>query len=190
MPRLFAGLELPEDVRGELARLKCPIPGARWVEPANLHLTMRFAGDLDTLRAAEFAGALSEINASAFSLRVSGTGAFGGNAPAVLWAGFEKNADLDALQRATERAARRAGLPPETRAFKPHITLARLNHARDETLARFLERHARFTAGPMFVSRFVLFSSRPKVGGGPYVVEEAFNLLGGLGDSEGLEDVW
>lgn len=187
MPRLFAGLELPDDVTEALARLRQPLPGARWIDRANQHMTLRFAGDIDPMRAREFALALAEINAEAFQLRLSGTGTFGGHTPAVLWAGVEKSAELEALQRATEKAARRAGLPPEGRGFKPHVTLARLNYARDEALARFLERHARFSAGPMFVSRFVLFSSRPNIGGGPYVVEDAFNLAGGLGDHAGLE---
>lgn len=190
MPRLFAGIELPDDVRDELRRLKAPIPGARWIDAGNLHLTLRFAGDLDPVRASEFAAALSEINASAFSLTIAGTGTLGGNTPAILYAGVAKCPELEALQRATEKAARRAGLPPETRSFKPHITLARLNHAREEALARYLERHARFSAGAMFVSQFVLFSSRPNVGGGPYAVEEAFHLIGGIGDSAGLDGDW
>lgn len=179
MPRLFAGIALPEEARETIARLKAPLPGARWVEAGNLHLTLRFAGDIGNLTASEFADGLAHISAGAFTLRIVGLGAFGGNAPALLWAGVEANPALSALQRATERAARNAGLPPERHGFKPHITVARLRYARDEAVARYLERHARFSLDPVFISHFSLFSSRPQTGGGPYVEEETYPLYGG-----------
>lgn len=190
MPRLFAAIELPDEVRETLARLRRPLPGARWIEPENMHITLRFAGDISNDVAEEFASGLSSIRESAFSLRLAGAGSFGGNMPTALWCGVDKSRELEALQRATERAARQAGLPPETRAFKPHVTLARLSNARPDALARFLEKTARIRIEPFFVSRFVLMSSRPRTGGGPYVVEEGFTLAGGLPDHSGLEDLW
>lgn len=190
MPRLFAGIELPDEARERLARLKQPLPGARWIPPENLHLTLRFAGDIENHLARELSDALSDIRERAFSLRLAGAGSFGANAPTALWIGVEKSAELETLQRATERAARRAGLAPESRGFRPHVTLARLNAARPDALARYLERAARVSIEPFFVSRFVLFSSRPKTGGGPYVVEEAYPLEGGLPDFTGLEENW
>jgi 2'-5' RNA ligase len=179
MPRLFAGIEIPEATRGTLARLKMPLPGAKWVEPETFHITLRFAGDIDNRQADEFASALGAIDASAFSIRISDLGAFGGNEPRSLWAGVDPSRELEALQRATERAARNAGLAAEPRAFKPHVTLARLKHTRSDAVARFLERKATFQCEPFAVSRFVLFSSKPVSGGGPYVVEEAYPLAGG-----------
>lgn len=190
MPRLFTGIELSDEACHALARLKAPLPGARWIEPDNLHVTLRFAGDVERPAAAEFSAALSEIRVEAFSLRLKGTGTFGGSTTSSLWAGVETCPGLEALQRATERAARRAGFAPETRAFKPHVTIARLSRTRDEALARFLERNARFESEPFFVGRFVLFSSRPRVGGGPYVAEEIYSLSGGLGDYAHLDDGW
>jgi 2'-5' RNA ligase len=83
------------------------------------------------------------------------------------------------LARANERAARAAGLPPEGRTFKPHVTVARLKYAGPDAIARILGRIGAFRSRPFLVGRFVLFSSRPKVGGGPYVVEAAFPLRGG-----------
>lgn len=186
MPRLFTGIEIPDDVRRDLSRLKQPLPGAKWVEPESLHLTLRFVGDIDNGQARELVHTLAEIEAEAFELRLSGVGAFGGNEPRALWAGVVPNPALESLARANERAVRAAGLPPEPRNFKPHVTLARLRNTRVDRVARYLERHGAFRAHAFIVPRFVLLSSRPRVGGGPYVVEDAFPLLGG--DYEDLSE--
>lgn len=180
MPRLFAGLELPEDVREQLSDLEAPLPGARWIEHDELHLTVRFAGDIDNRKARDFAEALASIDRDVFEVRLTGLGAFGGNDPRALWAGVEANPALEQLARDCERAARNAGLAPETRVFKPHVTIARLRGTRVETVARYLEHKGAFRLAPFMVERFVLFSSRPGVGGGPYVIEEAFPLRGGM----------
>lgn len=190
MPRLFTGIEIPSELRNELSLLRAPLPGAKWIEPENLHITLRFAGDIDNRVAAEFADFLGAIDTDAFTLRFSGLGAFGGNDPRVLWTGIEAGPELEALARANERAARLAGLPPEPRAFKPHVTLARLRNSRVEPIARYLGRHGHFRTEPFFVSRFVLFSSRPQTGGGPYVVEAVFPLRGGGYDSEDFDSTW
>lgn len=179
MPRLFTAIEIPPDVRDELTRLRMPMPGAKWVEPENLHMTVRFVGDIDNERAAEFAYGLGGVDVSAFPLRLSGLGAFGGNNPHAIWAAVEQSSELEALARAHERAARAAGLPPEGRTFKPHVTLARLRHTGPDAVARFLGRRGGYRSEPFFVGRFVLLSARPQTGGGPYVVEEAYPLQGG-----------
>lgn len=186
MPRLFTAIEIPAPLRERLALLKSPLPGARWVERDNLHVTLRFAGDIDNPTAREFADNLAAIASDGFELKISGLGAFGGNDPRVIWAGIEDAPEIEALARANERAARAAGLPPESRAFKAHVTLARLKHSRVDAVARFLEHNARFALPPFHVDRFVLMSSRPQVGGGPYVVEDAF-MLGGLPDWDDVD---
>lgn len=178
MIRLFTGIELPGDVRDELIKLSQPLPGARWNEYENLHITMRFAGDIDNRVAADFADALSLINEDVFEIRLIGVGAFGGNDPRTVWAGVEPSSQLDSLARAHERAARSVGLPAEKRAFKAHVTLARLNHSNPDAVARVLQRHGAFRSRPFLVERFVLMSSRPRVGGGPYVIEDDFPLRG------------
>lgn len=181
MPRLFTAVELPEAVREDLAALEAPLGGARWVEEDNLHLTLRFAGDIDNRTADEFAAALGEIEAEPFSLQIAGLGAFGGNDPRTLYADIEPSPALERLARAHERAARNAGLAPEGRKFKPHVTLARLRHARVDDVARFLQSHGGLRCAPFAVTQFVLLSSRPNVGGGPYVEEAAYPLtLGGF----------
>lgn len=178
MPRLFTGLALPEDVCDDLSAMEHPLPGATWIETDNLHLTLRFAGDIDNRTAHEFADALARIEIDVFALRLEGVGVFGGNDPRTLWAGVSASDELDALARACERAARSAGLPPEPRPFKAHVTLARLRHPHILGLTAFLERMALYRSRTFQVEQFALYSSRPKTGGGPYVVEEAFALRG------------
>ena len=176
--RLFAGLEIPETHRLRLSFLKMPLPGAKWIEPDDMHITLRFAGDIDNRVAEDFAGFLAEIDIEPFEVRIAEVGAFGGREPRVIWAGAEGGPALDALQRATERAARAAGLEPESRSFKPHVTLARLRGTKPEAVARFLGSRGPLELPPFAVERFVLFSSRPNVGGGPYVVEDVYPLGG------------
>jgi 2'-5' RNA ligase len=178
MPRLFTGIELPASLADRLADLAVPLAGARWIEPQDMHITLRFAGDIDNATADDFHAALSGIDEPAFQISLAGFGAFGGQQPRSLWAGVAQNPWLDALSRANERAARSAGLAPEKHSFKPHVTLARLKGTRPEAVARVLERLGALATEPFPVERFVLFSSRPKVGGGPYVVEDAFELRG------------
>jgi 2'-5' RNA ligase len=180
MPRLFTALELPERVRTRLGLIRGPLAGARWVEPENFHITLRFAGDIDNRTADEFAGFLEDIEFEPFEIRVSGLGAFGGRTPRVIWAGVEGD-QLDGLQRAHERAARSAGLDPDSQTYRPHVTLARLRGTRPEAVARFLGSRGAVISEPFRVERFVLFSARPGSGGGPYVAEQAFQLGQGYG---------
>jgi 2'-5' RNA ligase len=179
MPRLFTGLEIPQQWRASIARLKQPLPGARWIEPENYHITLRFAGDIDNHIASEFADFLADIDCHAFELRLKGVGAFGGNDPRQLWAGVEGGPALETLARAHERAARAAGLAPQPRTFKAHVTIATLRNSPVEIVARYLQRNAGFITEAVTIARFVLFSSKPQVGGGPYVVEQTYPLLGG-----------
>ena len=184
MPRLFAGLELPEDVVDALADIEQPLPGARWIALDDLHVTLRFFGDVDNAVAKDIIEHLSGIELPMFSLRLAGLGVFGSRDPQSVWAGVEPCGPLNDLQAATERAARHAGLKPETRNFKPHVTLARLRKPPAEALARLLARNATFATDPFPVPRFVVYSAKPHVGGGPYVIEEKFALQGGTWDDD------
>lgn len=178
MPRLFTGLELPERVRTRLGLLRGPLPGAKWIEPENFHITLRFAGDIDNRVADEFAGFLDDIETSPFDIRICGLGAFGGRTPRVIWAGVEGGEALATLQKAHERAARAAGLEPDPQTFRPHVTLARLRGTKPDAVARFLGSRGGLKSEPFRIDRFVLFSARPGSGGGPYVVEQAYSLAG------------
>lgn len=179
MPRLFAAIAIPADIAETLDRVRQPTPGAYWIKPEDMHITLRFAGDIDNGRAHEFAAELARIELPAFSLKLEGLGSFGGDDPRVLWAGVRNCEALDALARACDRAARNAGLPADPRNWKPHVTLARLRHTPVDAVVRVLSRKATFNTAEFFVGSFVLMSSKPGGGGGPYVIEERYTLAGG-----------
>ena len=174
MPRLFTAIEIPDSVRLRLSLLRAPVPSARWIEPENMHITLRFAGDIDGRTADDFADQLAQVSFEPFSVSIAGTGAFGGRGPRVLWAGVESGPGLQSLYRANERAARAAGLEPDPRSFSPHVTLARMRSGRQSAVARFLEENGDLRTEPFTVNRFVLFSAKPGSGGPPYGVEAVY----------------
>jgi 2'-5' RNA ligase len=174
MPRLFTGIEIPEAIRLRLSLIRSPLTGAKWVDAENMHITLRFAGDIDERAADEFADQLAHIAFHPFTICIRGVGSFGGRDPRVLWAGVEAGPQLDALYRANDRAARSAGLEPEGRDYRPHVTLARMRGAKHRAVARFLEENGDLRTEPFMPTRFVLLSARPGSGGPPYVVEAAY----------------
>jgi len=176
MPRLFSGLEIPPEIGRRLTMVRAGLGGARWIDPENYHVTLRFLGDVDGTTACDFALGLGEIVGRSFELRLDALGSFGGRKPRAIFAAVAQSNALDTLQRAHERAARAAGLPPEPRNFTPHVTVARLRGTSSDSVATYLERQGGFSSEPFAVTRFVLFSSRASVGGGPYVVEAAYPL--------------
>ena len=177
MPRLFTGLEVPREVATALSLKRGGLPGARWIDPENYHITLRFIGDVDHTTANEVTDALDRLaNSEAFNIKLASLGAFGGDKPRALYAGVENNAALQRLQAAQERVLQRLGLEPEGRKFVPHVSLARLRGTFPEDLARFMAFSGRFEALEFLVGRFVLFSSKDSVGGGPYLVEQTYPL--------------
>ena len=186
MPRLFTAIELPPEIAMSLSMLRGGLPGARWIDPENYHITLRFIGDIDGPTADEIAVALSRVERRPLRLRLLGLDAFGGNKPHALFAGVEANAALNELQGEHERILQRIGLRPEGRRYIPHVTLARLRGARGADIANYLSLRGNFSTEPFSVERFVLFSSKASVGGGPYIAEETYALsgrpAGGSGD--------
>jgi len=177
LPRLFTGLEIPKDVAFALSLKRGGLHGARWMDPGNYHITLRFIGDVDYPTADEVTDALDRLaNSEAFVLRLDHLGSFGGDKPRALYAGVEVNTTLIRLQAAQERVLQRLGLPPEGRKFTPHVSLARLRGTSAEEIARFIALSGRFQPLEFAVGRFVLFSSKDSVGGGPYLVEQAYPL--------------
>ncbi|HSM18936.1 MAG TPA: RNA 2',3'-cyclic phosphodiesterase [Hyphomicrobiales bacterium] len=177
MPRLFTGIEIPAEVALRLSQLRGGLPGARWVDPENYHITLRFLGDIDVNIAHDVADLLARIRRRAFTLSVGGLGSFGGGKPRQVWARVPPVPELMALQSENEQIVQRAGLPAETRKFTPHVTLARLRSAKSRSVAAYLESRGDFLGTPFEVTRFVLFSSQPSRGGGPYIVEQAYPLI-------------
>ncbi|MGZ3410443.1 MAG: RNA 2',3'-cyclic phosphodiesterase [Xanthobacteraceae bacterium] len=175
MPRLFTALEIPPDVQQSLTFLRGGIPGARWIAPENYHMTLRFIGDIDDAMAREVASILDGVTRMAFDLRLEGLSSFGGHKPRAIVATTAPTRQLLELQAEHERLMRRAGLEPEGRKFTPHVTLARLRNASSRDVADYLA-HRPYRSVSFRVTRFVLYSSRASVGGGPYVVEASYPL--------------
>lgn len=174
MPRLFTGLEIPPAVALDLQIMQGGIPGARWMDPGHYHLTIRFIGDIEQGLAREIALQLDHIAFKPFTLRLKGVGLFGGNKPHSLYAGVEENAELRRLHGVHERIMQTLGLAAEHRKFMPHVTLARLKDAEPRALQRWVEVHSLYSTLAYEVNAFVLFSSRPLKGGGPYGVEAEY----------------
>ena len=176
MPRIFTGLEVPAAVGRELSMLRGGLPGARWIDPENYHVTLRFIGDVDDVVAHEVASTLGMVRRTELELRFDGLTSFGGRRPRALVATVAPSPALMDLQAEHERLLRRIGLEPEARKYTPHVTLARLRETSSRQVADYLSARVLFGMLPFRVSRFVLFSSRSSTGGGPYVVEAAYPL--------------
>jgi 2'-5' RNA ligase len=175
MPRLFSGLEIPPAIASQLAYYRGGLSGARWIEPADYHITLRFFGDVDKHTAQALTEDLAETErvpgGLPLPLELDELGVFGNDSPRALFARVKADALLSRLAGAHEMLARRNGLKPETRKFAPHVTLARLRGVSARDVGDWLSQRAfplslKFQAGG-----FVLFSSRDSVGGGPYRVE-------------------
>ena len=176
MPRLFTGLEIPHDIVQALSTLRGGLPGARWIDPENYHLTLRFIGDVDDSIAQDVALMLARVHREPFELHFDGVTSFGGHKPRAVVAAVPPVQALLDVQAEQERLMQRIGLEPEGRKFTPHVTLARLRDASSHAVADYLSARGYFRTAPFRVSQFVLFSSRNSVGGGPYVVEASYPL--------------
>lgn len=176
MIRLFVALALPDTVAQSLLLLQGGVPGARWSTREQLHLTLRFIGDVDGRDAAAIDDALASIRAPAFALELKGIGEFGGKTPRALWAGVRDAAPVEHLSRKVESALQRVGLPAEERKFVPHITLARLRGSPHERIITFLAGHALYASPSFAVNAFILYSSRLTPNGSLYRAERSYAL--------------
>lgn len=194
--RLFAAIPIPEDIAERLLSLEAEVPGASWREAEQYHLTLRFFGEIDEARARDLDHELGLIVEAPFEIRLAGAGSFGGREPSALWAGVvgpgevgagaagagvvgtgaEASPQLARLNAACERAARRAGLEPEPRKFKPHVTLAYCHGTSDRDAADFQAFAASFRTEPFWVTHFCMYSSRVTRSGSRYVEEAVYPL--------------
>lgn len=175
MPRLFTGLEIPPDIGLALSLKRGGLMGARWIDPDNYHITLRYIGDIDLRMADEVVEALERFGASEpFEVTIDHLGVFGGNKPRALYVGVAPNAALNRLEAAHGRALQRTGLEPDGRKFVPHVTLARLSDTPAQDLATHIAQAGHFVPLTFTPTRSVLYSSRNQIGGGPYVVEHDF----------------
>lgn len=176
MPRLFTALEMPGETAFRLSLVQSGLPEARWIEREDFHITLRFVGDVDRRTGMELAEALHNTRATSFQLELGGLDVFGNQKPRSLYAGIKRSDELSRLHAAHERICQQIGLEPEHRRFKPHVTIARLKNTALSDLTRYLSQMGGFESEPFQVNRFVLLSSRDSVGGGPYVIEETYDL--------------
>ena len=160
MHRLFVGIRPPEDIRDLLIDAMDDSADFRWQNEDQLHLTLRFVGEVERPTADDLAATLTRIAAPAFDLRLSGTGRFEQRSSGALWAGVEPKEPIAALAAKVERVCQSVGIAPERRAFHPHITLARWKGRRSREVAEFLERSRGFSSASFTVDRFILFESR------------------------------
>lgn len=176
MPRLFTGLTVPSEIAARLARFRGGLPGARWIEESDYHVTLRFLGDIDADVAEDVLEALSALRPRPpVPVTLDGLGAFGGDRPRALFASVVQEPALMDLQAEQERLVRRAGVPPETRRFTPHVTLARLRReASPEGVAMSLTQSGLFEPLHFEARAVTVFSARESTGGGPYIAEAEF----------------
>ncbi|MCW5645642.1 MAG: RNA 2',3'-cyclic phosphodiesterase [Sphingopyxis sp.] len=166
--RLFVALRPPRPVRDLLRAAMHGISAARWQDDEQLHLTLRFIGEVDRHRAEDIAAALGALHAPAITARIAGVGMFERKGwPHTVWAGVEPAAALAALHRKVDQLLARVGVPSETRAFVPHITLARLNRSAGP-VAPFLAQHGDLASSPFAFTRVILYESEMGHGGSRY----------------------
>jgi len=173
--RLFTAIELPDELRERLARLAFGIPRARWVPEEQIHLTLRFIGEVDGVLYEDVVESLAEVENEPFSLRLQGVGCFPPRRdPRVLWVGVAEPDPVARLKRRIDRALAAAGIGPEGRKFSAHVTLARVGRSPLGRVMRFLIEHSDLSLPPFAVTGFTLFSSRLSAKGAQHQVEKDY----------------
>ena len=160
MHRLFLAIRPPEPIRDLLIDAMGGPADFRWQDEEQLHLTLRFIGEVERSVADDLAALLTTIRSSPFELRISGVGRFEQRSSGALWAGIEPKAPVAALAAKVERICQKVGLEAERRAYHPHVTLARWKGRRTHEVRRFLENAGALASEPFPVTRFILFESR------------------------------
>jgi len=181
--RLFVALALPDAVAQSLMLVYGGVPGARWQAREQLHLTLRFIGEVDGRDTAMLDAALSSIAAPTFELQLHGVGQFGNKQTHALWAGLRPSEALEHLQRKVDTAIRRVGQPQDTHKFTPHVILARLRNPPMPKIVEWLTYYALYTSAAFRVDAFHFYSSHLSHDGSRYRQEQTYLLEDGeLGD--------
>mgnify|MGYP005994527167 CR=1 FL=1 len=178
MPRLFTGIKIPSSICDQLSLIQYGLLGARWIEPHDFHITLRFIGDVDDDLANDLADEFARISTAPFTLQLKSVGAFGNERPRMVWAGVEKSPPLEQLYSTHEIIAQRLGLKAEGRKFTPHVTLARFKPGQISDVGTYLIDHSQFQSLEFEVSSFELYSAKASRGGGPYIIEQSYELFG------------
>ncbi len=178
--RLFIAIDLPESVTERLSIMSCGLPGASWAQPDQMHLTLRFIGEVDGTMFKDIQESLADIRFKPFSIQLQDVGFFPPRKkPRVVWVGLgeESKEQLIRLRNRIESAMVRLGLEPEGRKYAPHITLARLHNTPANRVGRFLEQHSMFIMPPFEVNGFRLYSSVLNARGARHYVEQTYPLV-------------
>ena len=177
MIRLFAALSIPDDIAEGLVRRQHGLPGARWRPPEAFHITLRFFGDVREDVAADLDTELSTLTGERLTLELAGVGAFGeADDIHAVWAGVEDNAALRHLARSCETAARRAGLTPDKRTYRPHVTLAYLRRPDPDRVAHWIQANNLLHSPAFALAGFGLYSSHQTSEGSRYRLEREYLL--------------
>ncbi|MDF1614203.1 RNA 2',3'-cyclic phosphodiesterase [Desulfurivibrio dismutans] len=178
MYRLFTAIDLPPELAARLAAMGFGLPGARWLPEDQLHLTLRFIGEVDGGRFYEIREALADVRAEPFTMHLQGFGCFPPRGPArILWAGVEPTAPVAALYRKVENVLVRQGLAdPEKRKFAPHVTVARLQQPPKSRLGNFLAGNNLYRSEEFTVNQFHLYSSQLTNKGAIHYLEASYDL--------------
>jgi 2'-5' RNA ligase len=176
MHRLFVAIRPPPPVRARLLDLMGGVAGARWQDEDQLHLTLRFIGEVDRHMARDVDAALSSVHHPAFSIALNGLGAFDRRGePVTLWAGIAPQEPLHALHKKVDQALVRVGVEPDRRAYMPHVTVARLPRGAGPVQS-LLERSGGITSPPFAIDQFCLYESRFTPDGPLYDMVERYRL--------------
>ena len=179
MHRLFVAIRLPPPIADLLVDVMEGMAALRWQDPDQLHLTLRFVGEVERPVAEDLAAALGTVRFPPFKLSIDGVGRFDHHRGGTLWAGVEPRAPVAALAAKVERACIAVGLPSEQRAFHPHITLARWSAGAGSEPGQFVERHSTLRSEPFDVGSFTLFESHLGRGGALHEAIADYRLIGG-----------
>lgn len=160
MYRLFVAIDLPDQVKKSLTEICFGLAGAKWVDETQMHITLKFIGEVDGAVFRDARDALATVQMEPFEITIKGTGFFPPRGePQVLWAGVDGNDRLKQLRNKVESTLVRAGLENEKRKFAPHVGLAKIRATPPGRLATYLSEYALFRLPPFEVKEFCLFSS-------------------------------
>jgi RNA 2',3'-cyclic 3'-phosphodiesterase len=178
MFRLFVAIDLPPVLKEQLIRFGGGIPGAHWLEPPQLHLTLKFVGQVDGGVFRDVIETLHEVEASSFELTLKGIGHFPPRKkPEQIWVGIKQSDQLLILHNRIESSLARLGLPREGRKFAPHVTLAHMKGAKEARVAAFIAEYNLFESDPFPVTEFHLFSSVLASQGAQHEIEATYPLI-------------
>jgi 2'-5' RNA ligase len=179
MYRLFVAIDMPPAITERIANICYGIRAVRWVPREQLHCTLRFLGDRDQQTYDAVTDALHEVRMRSFSLELAGVGFFPPRKkPRILWAGIRPSEELTQLRSEVDTALLHAGIEPDTRAFHPHITVARIRErARPADITPFLSANNLFATPAFAVEEFTLYSSLLRPEGAEHRVEQRYELL-------------